>query len=101
MNIRSLNSRHVFDAYAYCRDDNGGRPWLRTFDTLNLAAAWMIQHVDQIRALNDRHRLEPEQWPALRPPSSGETHSENAAASVADVGGAAYRYQRLVPPLVE
>ncbi|BDZ48255.1 hypothetical protein GCM10025867_04960 [Frondihabitans sucicola] len=64
VNMRSLNGRHVYDAYAHCRDDNGGRPWLRTFDTLNSAVAWIIQHEDQIQAYIDRHHPEPEQWPA-------------------------------------
>jgi hypothetical protein len=64
VNTRSLDGRHVFDAYAHCRDDNGGRPWLRTFDTLNSAVAWMIQHEVEIRAFKDRHDDEPEEWPA-------------------------------------
>jgi hypothetical protein len=64
VNTRSLEGRHVFDAYARCRDKNGGRPWLRTFDTLNSAVAWMIQHEAEIRTFNDRHDDEPEEWPA-------------------------------------
>lgn len=36
---RSVMGRWVFDVYAYCRDDGGRRPWLRTFNTLNAAVA--------------------------------------------------------------
>jgi integrase len=36
----------------------------------------------------------------LKSPPSGETHSAKATDDVADGGGAAYRCQRLVPPLV-
>ncbi|GAA4682669.1 hypothetical protein [Frondihabitans cladoniiphilus] len=64
VNMRSVDGRHVFDAYAHCRDAKGGRPWLRTFDTLNSAVAWMVQHEAQLRAFNDRHDPEPEEWPA-------------------------------------
>jgi hypothetical protein len=62
--MRGLEGRHVFDAYAHCRDDHGGRPWLRTFDTLKAAVAWMVQHEGKIRAFISQHHPEPEEWPA-------------------------------------
>lgn len=57
---RSVGGRWVFDAYAYCRDESGRRPWLRTFATLNSAVAWMLQHEREIRALIARSAPEPE-----------------------------------------
>jgi hypothetical protein len=56
---RSQSGVWVFDAYAYCRDDSGRRPWLRTFATLNSAVAWMLQHERDIRALIARSAQEP------------------------------------------
>lgn len=64
VHMRSLDGRHVFDAYAHCRDTGGGRPRLSTFDTLNAVVAWMIQHEVEIRAFNARRDAEPEEWPA-------------------------------------
>jgi hypothetical protein len=60
---RSLDGRSVYDAYAFCRDEGGRRPWLRTFESLNSAVAWMIQHEDQIQGFNARHDVEPDRWP--------------------------------------
>jgi len=60
---RSHVGRWVFDAYAHCRDDGGRRPWLRTFETLNSAVAWMVQHEHHVRALIARSAPEPEAWP--------------------------------------
>jgi len=60
---RSSMGRWVFDVYAHCRDDGGRRPWLRTFDTLNAAVAWAVQHEAEIRTLIERSSPEPEAWP--------------------------------------
>jgi len=60
---RSAVGRWVFDAYAHCRDDGGRRPWLRTFDTLSSAVAWMMQHERELRELIARSAPEPEAWP--------------------------------------
>lgn len=62
--MRSLDGRSVYDCYAHCRDGSGKRPWLKTFDTLNSAAAWMIQHEAELHAFNSRHDVEPDTWPA-------------------------------------
>lgn len=59
---RSTMGRWVFDVYAHCRDAGGRRPWLRTFDTLNAAVAWAVQHEGEIRALIERSSPEPEAW---------------------------------------
>lgn len=61
---RSESGRTVYDCYAHCRDGGGKRPWLRTFESLNSAVAWMIQHEDQLHAFNARHDIEPDTWPA-------------------------------------
>lgn len=60
---RSKLGGWVYDVYAHCRDDNGSRPWLRTFSTLNTAAAWMVQHEAEVRALIASSTPEPEAWP--------------------------------------
>lgn len=52
-----------YDAYAHCRDDANKRPWLKTFQTLNSAVAWMIQHERDIRGLIQRSLPETEAWP--------------------------------------
>ena len=54
----------VFDAYAHCRDAQGRRPWLRTFESLNSAVAWMLQHDAEIGALIASSSPELEEWPA-------------------------------------
>jgi hypothetical protein len=61
---RSDDGRTVYDCYARCRDGGGKRPWLKTFDTLNAAVAWMIQHEAELHAFNSRHDVEPDAWPA-------------------------------------
>jgi len=61
--MRSTVGRWVFDAYAHCRDEGGRRPWLRTFDTLSSAVAWMVQHDPEVRALIALSSPEPEAWP--------------------------------------
>lgn len=60
---RSALGGWVYDVYAHCRDAGGRRPWLRTFDTLNSAVAWMVQHEPDVRALIERSSPEPEAWP--------------------------------------
>lgn len=40
--------------YAYGRDDEGGRPLLRTTDSQNSAVAWMVQHERDLAALTRR-----------------------------------------------
>lgn len=62
--LRSDDGRNVYDSYAYCRDNGGKRPWLKTFESLNSAVAWMIQHEDDLHAFNSRHDIEPDVWPA-------------------------------------
>jgi len=58
---RSSTGRWVVDVYAHCRDNCGRRSWLQTFDTLNAAVAWAVQHGAEIRALIERSS--PEAWP--------------------------------------
>jgi hypothetical protein len=52
-----------YDCYAYCRDDTNKRPWLRTFLTLNSAAAWMLQNEIRILQLIGRSAPESAPWP--------------------------------------
>jgi hypothetical protein len=54
----------VYHCYAHGRDGAGGRPWLRTEDSLNSAVAWMVQHEMELVALTSRLHPEPEKWPA-------------------------------------
>jgi hypothetical protein len=61
---RNEGGRPVYHCYAHGRDDAGGRPWLRTADSLNSAVAWMIQHERDLAALTRRLHPEPEEWPA-------------------------------------
>jgi len=61
---RSHLGRNVFDVYIHCRDAQGRRPWLRTFESLNSAVAWMLQHEDEIGALISSSPPELEAWPA-------------------------------------
>ena len=48
---RSVGNGPRYHCYAYCRDQEGKRPWLREFSTLNSAVAWMLQHEAGIRDL--------------------------------------------------
>ena len=61
---RSHLGRNVFDVYAHCRDAQGRRPCLRTFESLNSAVAWMLQHEAEIGALIVSSSPELEPWPA-------------------------------------
>lgn len=56
---RSDHGVYVMDCYAYCRDEGGKRPWLKTFASLNSAVAWMLQHEPDIRDLIGRSEPEP------------------------------------------
>ncbi|GAA4678442.1 hypothetical protein GCM10025780_24150 [Frondihabitans cladoniiphilus] len=53
----------ILHSYAYCRDDGGRRPWLKTGRTLNSVVAWMIQHEADIRRLIARSHPEPDELP--------------------------------------
>lgn len=57
---RSQGNGPRYHAYAHCRDAENRRPWLREFETLNSAVAWMLQHEQDIRALIGRLGPEPE-----------------------------------------
>jgi hypothetical protein len=48
---RSLGNGPRYHCYAYCRDQENHRPWLREFATLNSAVAWMLQNELEIRNL--------------------------------------------------
>jgi hypothetical protein len=48
---RSVGNGPRYHCYAYCRDQENRRPWLREFATLNSAVAWMLQHEPEIREL--------------------------------------------------
>lgn len=58
-------SRYNYHCYAYCRDENNKRPWLKAFPALNPAVAWMVQHEREIRRLIERSSPETVQWPPL------------------------------------
>jgi len=60
---RSSTGRWVFDVSAHCCDDGGLRPWLQTFDALNAAVVWTVQHEAAIRARIERSSPETEVWP--------------------------------------
>lgn len=60
---RSEGGGFVYDVYAHCRDDKGGRPWLKTFRTFNSAVAWAVQHERDIFELIAKNSPEPELWP--------------------------------------
>jgi hypothetical protein len=60
---RAVLGGYVFDVYAHCRDDAGGRPWLHTCEGFNAAVAWAVQHDGEIRALIARSTPEPQPWP--------------------------------------
>ena len=51
----------VYHCYAHGRDDSGGRPWLRREDSLNSAAAWVIQHERELSALPGQLHPEPDE----------------------------------------
>lgn len=53
----------IHHCYGHCRDDAGGRPWLRTTHSLNSAVAWMIQHQAELHALQQSIHSEPDVWP--------------------------------------
>lgn len=57
---RSIGNGPRYHCYAYCRDHENRRPWLREFATLNSAVAWMLQHEAELRELISRSRAEPE-----------------------------------------
>jgi len=54
----------VYHCYAHGRDDASGRPWLRREDSLNSAAAWVIQHERELSALTGQLHPEPDEWPS-------------------------------------
>lgn len=56
---RSAGNGPRYHCYAYCRDREDKRPWLREFSTLNSAVAWMLQHEADIRLLMASMRPEP------------------------------------------
>jgi hypothetical protein len=58
---RSAGNGPRYHCYAYCRDASGRRPWLREFDSLNSAVAWMLQHEREIHDLISRSDPEPDQ----------------------------------------
>jgi len=60
---RAVRGGFVFDVYAHCRDDAGGRPWVHTATSFNSAVAWAVQHDPEIRALIARSSPEPDVWP--------------------------------------
>lgn len=60
---RGSSSLFVFDCYAHCRDENGGRPWLFTAEKFGSAVAWMLQHEREITRVIARSEPEPEPWP--------------------------------------
>lgn len=61
---RAQGGTHVYDVYAHCRDENGRRPWLKTFTTFNSAIAWAAQHERNIHELIAKSTPEPEPWPS-------------------------------------
>ena len=60
---RTVRGGYVFDVYARCRDDAGGRHWVHTATSFNSAVAWAVQHDPEIRALIARSNPEPDVWP--------------------------------------
>jgi hypothetical protein len=56
---RSVGNGPRYHCYAYCRDQENRRPWLREFATLNSAVAWMLQHEPEIRTLISQCSPEP------------------------------------------
>lgn len=60
---RNENGSTVYHCYAHGRDDAGGRPWLRTTESLNSAVAWMVQHQGELSALQRQLHPEPDVWP--------------------------------------
>ncbi|MGA1813096.1 hypothetical protein VH571_11990 [Frondihabitans sp. 4ASC-45] len=59
----SENGVVVYHCYAHGREDAGGRPWLRTTDSLNSAVAWMIQNESELSTLQRQLHPEPDAWP--------------------------------------
>jgi hypothetical protein len=58
---RSAGDGPRYNCYAYCRDASARRLWLREFDSLDSAVAWMPQHEPEIRDLISRSEPEPDQ----------------------------------------
>jgi len=58
---RSAGNGPRYHCYAYCRDKSERRPWLREFDSLNSAVAYMLRHEPEIRDLISRSDPEPDQ----------------------------------------
>ncbi|AWF99835.1 hypothetical protein [Clavibacter michiganensis] len=50
-----LGDPFTFEVYADARNELGQRIWLRREDSLNSAAAWMIQNSDRLIAFAARH----------------------------------------------
>lgn len=63
LRTRPVQGGHVFDVYAHCRDDAGGRPRVHTASSFNASVAWAVQHSAEIRALIARSTPEPDVWP--------------------------------------
>lgn len=57
---RSHGNGPSYHCYAYCRDQENRRPWLREFASLNSAVAWMLQHEPEIRDLISQCDPEPD-----------------------------------------
>ena len=57
---RSVGNGPRYHCYAYCRDQEGRRPWLMDFSSLNSAVAWMLQHEPEVRELISRLWPEPD-----------------------------------------
>jgi hypothetical protein len=57
---RSSGREQRYHCYAWCRDPEGRRPWLREHPTLKSAVAWMLQHEPEIRHLIARCAPEPD-----------------------------------------
>jgi len=56
MRVRAeLGAPFTFEVYADARNELGQRIWLRREESLNSAAAWMIQNSDRIIAFAARH----------------------------------------------
>lgn len=75
----SADRKYVFDTYAWCRDELGGRPWLMTHQSLNSAVAWMTQHASDIRDLIARSSPEPQPWPPQLYEVAGQPQASPAA----------------------
>ncbi|AWF99845.1 hypothetical protein [Clavibacter michiganensis] len=54
-----LGDPFTFEVYADARNELGQRIWLRREESLNSAAAWMIQNSDRLIAFAARHAAAP------------------------------------------